>query len=76
MASHFEVIWRMKYLRIALKTANPPKEIPRQNFRPYGIKKSWIYIFFGNEVCSARDPNPTILSGRLYIAHHATRHKT
>ena len=27
----------MKYWRIAVKTVNPPKSIPCQNFRPYGM---------------------------------------
>ena len=33
----------MKYWQIALKTANPPKYIPLQNFQPYGIYSA-IYI--------------------------------
>ena len=36
---HTVKFWRMKYWRIALKTANPPKYIPRQTFRPCSMSQ-------------------------------------
>ena len=37
VTSQCAAFWQMKYWQIALKTANPPKYISCQNFRPNGI---------------------------------------